>query len=140
MFVQELKHLTSLCTRKELRKFGITLGVFFALVTALLVWRESALVLHFAVVSGLFLVVGLTIPMALKPVYLVWMGFATIMGFFMTRVILVLVYGLAFIPAGVIARLLGKDLLKERFDPQAASYWVKRERRPFVPEAAEKQY
>jgi hypothetical protein len=37
------------------------------------------------------------------------------------------VYFLTVLPTGLIMRVLGKDLLKKKFDRDANSYWIKRE-------------
>lgn len=37
-----------------------------------------------------------------------------------------LVYAVAFVPLGLLLRLVGKDPLHRQFDAAAASYWVKR--------------
>ena len=140
MLAQELKALSGRANNHELRKFGKTLGIFFALVAAFLFWKESDFAQLFAIVAAIFLILAFIGPLVLKPVYLLWMGFATIMGFFMTRVILLLLYSIVFVPAGLAIRLLGKDPLNQRIDPGATSYWIMRERKAFVPESAEKQY
>ena len=40
-----------------------------------------------------------------------------------------LLYYLTFTPTGIIMRFLGKDLLNEKIDRTADSYWIKRETR-----------
>jgi hypothetical protein len=68
------------------------------------------------------------------------MSFAVVMGFVMTRVILtILFYGL-FTPASLVSKLLGKDLLDERWDKKAETYWVKRPATPFDPRSAENMF
>ena len=62
------------------------------------------------------------------------------LGWFMTRVILGLVFLLVFSPAGLIMRLLGRDPLKLRFDRRAASYWESRAEQDRSPERMERMF
>jgi hypothetical protein len=45
----------------------------------------------------------------------------------MTRVLLIIVFYIGITPVALIARLSGKRFLKLEFDPDAESYWEKRE-------------
>jgi len=76
----------------------------------------------------------------LGPVERVWMKLAGYLGWFMTRVILGLVFLLVFTPAGLIMRVLGKDPLKLRFDRRAASYWELRKDQDRSPERMERMF
>ena len=87
-----------------------------------------------------FLFFGLVFPLILKPIYILWMSFAVVMGFIVSHIILSLIFGLVFTPAGLLIRLLRKDPLDEKINPQAESYWIKRERKPFDPHTIERQY
>jgi hypothetical protein len=43
-------------------------------------------------------------------------------------------------PLGLLLRLRGKDLLDEKMDRKAASYWIKRERKAFDPKRLERMF
>ena len=62
----------------------------------------------------------------LKPFYLIWMIFAAILGWVMTRVILCLVFYLILTPIGLITRLLGEDFLNLKRG-NFGSYWNNRD-------------
>ncbi len=66
-------------------------------------------------------------PPSLKPVYDKWMGAAHFIGFIISNVILSILYIIAFVPAGIVIRLLQKDLLNQKIDHKASSYWIIRE-------------
>ena len=115
---------------KELRRFGITLGIPFSLLAALSAWRgHTILPTVFAGLAAILGVLTLLAPRYLGPVHKVWMGAANALGWFNTRLLLSLVYFLVMTPTGVVMRLLGRDpmdrRLKDRF-----SYWVERSRHP----------
>lgn len=140
MIKQEMQLLKERCNRKELRKFALTIAAVLGLISGVLFWKESTLTSYFFYPAALLLVSGLVLPMALKPLYIGWMSFAVVMGFFMTRVILSLLFIIVFAPAGLVIRLLGKDPMQQKIEKQRASYWIPRPQRKFVPQNMENQY
>lgn len=138
MLREELKSLKS--DKIELRKFGITVGVVLLLIAGFLFWKERASFSWFAAIGGALIVLGLIAPVVLKPVHRVWMTFAVVMGFIMTRVILTVLYYGLFTPVALMLKLLGKDLLEEKWDKTATSYWVKRKPASFDPAAVERMF
>ena len=119
--IEEIKNIKS--EKSDLRKFGITIGLFLMILAGVLFWRgrESFEIL---LISGLALcLLGLTIPVILKPVYWIWMVFATILGWIMTRVILSLLFYLVITPIGVFSRLSGNRFLDLKWDKSKSTYW-----------------
>lgn len=138
MLRAELKALTG--THAELRKFGYTIGVVLVLVAVFLFWKQKPIALYFAGVGAGFITFGIILPIILKPLYYFWMALAVLMGFVMTRVILTLLYFGMFTPIAWLTKLLGKDLLDERWDKNAETYWRKRPNVPFDPKSAEHMF
>ena len=140
MLKEEIKVVRSISDKKELKKFGYVIGVFLGLLALLLFWKDKSSAIYFAYISGSILFLGIVYPIALKPLYISWMSFAVVLGFFMTRLILSLLFILVFTPAGIAIRLLGKDPLDQKIEKQKSSYWIKRDRKPYNPDSTEKQY
>ena len=79
-------------------------------------------------------------PLLLKPVYLGWMTIAVTMGYFVTRIILsVLFYGV-FTIIGAIARLFNKDMLDQNYEANAETYWKKHEKPQDPKQHLERQF
>jgi len=114
-------------TKKELRKFGLTIGIVLMALGGLLLWKGKASSVYFLSIGGIFILWGLIIPVALRPVEYAWMKFARGLGFVMNHVILTIAFYLVFTPAGLIIRIAGKDSLNRKFDKQAKTYWIKTE-------------
>lgn len=112
---------------KALRQFGLVVGGVFVGIATVIAWRRGwevgPLVLGLGGPGVVLVLLGLVAPAALRPVYLVWMGLAVVLGFVMTRVLLTAVFVLMMVPIGLVLRLAGKDLLDRRLDPAATSYW-----------------
>lgn len=138
MIRAELQAIKS--TRNELRKFGFTMSVVLVLVAAFLFWKQKPSTYYFLYVGLAFGALGFILPQLLRPVYYFWMALAVLLGFVMTRVILTLLYFGLFTPIAVLVRLLGKDLLEERWNKNAETYWSKRPSAPFDPKSAENMF
>lgn len=138
MLLEEIKSIKA--TTKEVRKFGVTIGILLLVIAAWLFWKQRPSFPYFAYAGGGLVLAGLILPVLLKPIYKVWMSFAVVMGFVMTRVILTVIYFGMFTPMALAAKLLGKDLLDERLDKNAGTYWVKRPTTTYDPKSAENMF
>ena len=128
-------------SRKDLRVFGIGLGVILGLVTGVLFWkgRTGVVLLIPGALSILFAVTGILAPGAINPVYRLWMPVARAVGWFNTRLILMLVYFLVLTPMGIILRLFGWDPLRLK-NRETESYWIVKDTDPVDRERYLKQF
>ncbi|GJM45513.1 MAG: hypothetical protein DHS20C21_23550 [Gemmatimonadota bacterium] len=127
--------------RRELRNFGLSLGVVCLIWAGVLYWRDHlGAVKWLLAASPVLMALGLLAPIALYPLHRVWMPVAKGIARLLTWLLLTLAFYLVFTPYGVIARLLGKDLLDRKLDPQRPSYWIPRNDGPFDPDRMKKQY
>jgi len=125
MIIEEIRKIdSSVC---ELRKFAFVMGIPLALIGGFLLWRQKDYYWYFFAASPLFVLAGLLVPVLLKPIHMGWMTFSIVMGWFMTRVILFVLFFLILTPTALLLRLLGKDLLNMKFDRNSSqSYWLAR--------------
>ena len=136
--LEEIKNIKS--EKSDLRKFGITIGVILLIIAGFLFWKEKEsfqILLTFGIT---LCILGIAIPFILKPIYWVWMIFATILGWIMTRVILSLLFYIIFTPIGLIPRFFGKQFLELRWDKSKESYWNYRTNEHLKKENYEKQF
>ena len=127
-------------SRKDLRRFGIMMALVLAFVGGVLHWRGHGIFILFYVLASLFLLIGVFGPVILRPIHKVWMSLALVLGWFTTRIILILVFYLVFTPVGLVGRMFGKDFLDERIDKTAPSYWHIRKDTKSGPERFETQF
>jgi len=118
--------------KQELRKFGLIFAGMFILIFGLLlpwIWDKSSPMWPW-IVAAVFIVTALLVPMALGPVYRLWMKIGHVLGWINTRIILGVMFFLIFAPVALVLRLLGKDMLRRRLDTAAASYRIASEQLP----------
>ena len=121
----EIKHIKT--GKKDYRSFGVTIGIILLLIAGLLFYKEKESFQTFLYIAGAFIGFGLIIPIILKPIYIVWMTFAVVLGWFMTRVILSLLFYVIITPIGLVLRIFGKDFLELKKQAVQGSYWNQRD-------------
>ncbi len=67
------------------------------------------------------------VPPLFRQVYRGWIAFSIILGYFVSRLLLTLLYFLVITPTGLIMRLVGKDPMERRIDKSAETYWISRD-------------
>jgi hypothetical protein len=124
MLKEEFKHIKE--TKKDLRKFGLTVGIVLAAIGTLLFYFEKSSAIYFIIIGGLLILLGILLPQLLNPINKVWMGLAIVLGFIMTRVILTTLFYLVITPIGFLAKIFGKKFMDLKYDRSAKTYWEKR--------------
>ncbi|MGB5287365.1 MAG: SxtJ family membrane protein [Ignavibacteriaceae bacterium] len=113
-------------TKKDLRKFGITVGGVLLAIGVLLFYFEKPSAIYFAVIGGLLILFGALFPKILKPLNRIWMSLAIILGFIMSRVILTILFYLVLTPIALLAKIVGKKFMVLKYDKSVQTYWEKR--------------
>jgi hypothetical protein len=128
--------------QKNLKVFGYGLAVILGIVAWRLVAKHiPGLWPTILSVTGMFLALMTFLDYQyLRPIYRHWMKIAGIIGIIVTTLILSAVFFLVFGIAGMILRLLRKDLLSQKIEPDKESYWIKRERAGFKRERYTQQF
>ncbi len=124
---------------KDIRSFGFTIGVILIIVSSILFYYNNLLFKDFLIIAAFFIILGAIVPLLLKPIYLIWMTFAAIIGWVMTRVILSVVFYFIITPIGILTRILGKDFLALK-KVKSDSYWNSRDSDYETNQDYEKQY
>mgnify|MGYP001806346441 CR=1 FL=1 len=109
------------------RSFGIVFAVVFAIVGS---WplKDGGDIRPWALALAIvFLIAALAAPRVLKPLNLLWFRFGLLPHKIMTPLIMGLLFFLTVTPVGLLMRATGKDPMRLRRDPAAASYWIVRD-------------
>ena len=103
--------------RKGLREFAlVTSGVVVGLFGLLLPWLFGFGWPRWPwILAAVLSLMGLVVPMALQPVYKLWMRFGLILSKITTPIIMGLVFFLVITPTGWIRRLVASDPMARKF-------------------------
>ncbi len=136
--IEDIKNIKS--GKKELREFGVTIGAVLIALGGIAIWRGKGAAIYFVSFGTVFVVLGLYFPAVLKPLQKVWMSAAAVIGFFMSRFILGIIFYLVITPISMIMKMTGKDILDERIDQTKISYWSQRSQTDKTKESYENQF
>jgi len=125
---------------KAIRDFGILIGFILLIIAGILLFKERESYELMILLGIAFISLGLGMPIILKPFYSIWMYFAVVMGWFMTRLILGLLFYIIVSPIGLISRLFGKRFLELRNNLLISSYWKYKNNQRTSKEDFEKQF
>lgn len=109
-------------TKTKYKEFGIVVG---GVLVGFGIWfwfREKTYYIVPLTVGGILMGIGLIKPMLLRIIYVLWMILAAIMGFFMSRLLLSLLFFLALTPITLMAKISGKQFLNLK-KTSGESYW-----------------
>lgn len=125
---------------KELRSFAFILSCVLGFLGGLVLWRKGEMGYLLWVIGMVILSLGLLKPRVLGPIHKGWVNISFVMGFFMTHLILALVYYLIFTPMALVMRALGKDPLRLKHNGNAQSYWIERRETQSTRESYERMF
>ena len=118
---------------RELRQFA---GIWLPLFCLVIGWIIQTLTetwtpaFYLWGVCAVVSVAGLVEPRIIKPVFVGLMYAVFPIGFVLSYVILAIVYYLVLTPVGLIMRVVGYDPMDRKLEPDADTYWIKRDAAP----------
>ena len=122
------------------RSFGLVMAAAFAVVTLLNAWHAGRLWPWTGGLAALFLAAGLLRPSLLHPLNLIWLRFGLLLHRVVNPIVMALVFYGTVLPTGLVMRMLGKDLLRLKRQPDADSYWIVRQPPGPSPETMKDQF
>ena len=81
-----------------------------------------------AIISSVFLILGLMKSKLLTPLNILWFKFGMILGAIIAPIVMGVVFFLVITPIGLTMRIMGKDLLRKKYDKKKETYWIKRDK------------
>ena len=110
------------------RNFGIVFFIVFLVVSLWPLTYGEPIRIWSAIISLVFLILGLMNSKLLTPLNQLWFKFGIILGAIIAPIVMGVVFFLVITPIGFIMRIMGKDLLKKRYDKKKETYWIKRDK------------
>lgn len=103
-------------------------GLVFAAIALIVayLWRLDTEVLTWALaIATAFAVVSLLAPSLLRPLNIAWMKFALLLSKVMNPIVMLILFAIAIVPAGLLMQI-GYDPLRRKRDKTQKSYWIER--------------
>jgi hypothetical protein len=108
------------------KSFALVMATAFA-IFGLITWlKHGTISLIWTSLVAFFIFAAFLFPLKLRPLNILWMKFGLFLGKVMTPVVMGLVFFFVVTPIALFMRALGKDLLNQKLDPAAVSYWIQR--------------
>jgi hypothetical protein len=108
------------------KSFGIVFSILFLIVALYPLINYEGLRIWALLASIIFFFLAFIVPKVLVFPNKLWFKFGLILGSIVAPIVMAFVYFFTVLPTGLIMRLLGKDLLKQKLDKNAKSYWIER--------------
>jgi len=108
------------------KSFGVVFSIVFLMVGLYPIINSEGIHAWALFVSAVFLFLAFLAPNTLSIPNKLWFKLGILLGSIIAPIVMALVYFLTVLPTGVVLRLLGKDLLKQKLDKNTKSYWIER--------------
>ena len=110
--------------------FGI---VFFVVFLVIAFWSfrgdlQQIKIIPF-IISICFLILGLLNSKVLTPLNKLWFKFGLLLGAIIAPIVMGFIFFLVVTPIAFIMKLIGKDMLKRKYNKLSKTYWIKREKK-----------
>lgn len=120
-------HLDRNPSEKKLRQFGNVAPIMLLLIACILRWRFDLPAPAMATLCAVGILIFLTSKQSAKlvrPVYLLLVLIGFPIGWVISHLIMLLFYYLIITPIALFFRLIGRDALQRRWNPESESYWT----------------
>ena len=108
------------------RSFGIVFFIVFLLIALYPITYSEDIRIWSLIVSFIFLILGLLNSKILTPLNKLWFKFGVILGKIISPIIMGIIFFLVVTPIGLIIKVLGKDLLRLKYNKKNNTYWIEK--------------
>ena len=106
------------------RSFGIVFAIVFLLIALFPLLGDGGVRLWSAGVAAVFGGLAFLAPELLAPLNTLWFKFGMLLSKIMSPIVMGILFFVTVTPTGLIMRARGKDLLRQKLDPDAETYWI----------------
>jgi len=108
------------------RNFGIVFFFIFLIISLWPLTYDGQIRIWSLIISLIFLVLGLINSKLLWPLNYIWFKFGLLLGAIVAPIVMGFVFFIVVTPISFFIKLLDKDLLKNRFEKNTKTYWIKK--------------
>ena len=107
------------------RSFGIVFFIVFLFIALYPLTYSGEIRIWSAIISIIFLVLGLLNSKILAPLNKLWFKFGVLLGKIISPIIMGIIFFLVVTPIGLTMRIFGKDVLNLKYNKNK-SYWIEK--------------
>lgn len=122
------------------RSFGLVFAGFFSLLGVFSLLGGGHRWPYWFAVAVAFVVLAFAAPRILAPLNRLWTKFGLLLHMIVSPLILGLLYYVFITPVGFLMRMSGTDPLRLRYEPEAESYWIRRDPPGPAPDTFKNQF
>ncbi len=108
------------------KSFGVLFSLVFLIISIYPLIASKYINIWALIVSIGFLLLAYLAPKVLIFPNKLWFKFGLLLGSIIAPIVMAIIYFITVVPTGIVMRLLGKDLLNQKLDINAKSYWIER--------------
>ena len=108
------------------RSFGIVFFIVFLFIALYPITYSEDIRIWSLIISFIFIILGLLNSKILTPLNKLWFKFGVILGKIISPIIMGIIFFLVVTPIGLIMKVLGKDLLRLKYNKKDNTYWIKK--------------
>ena len=108
------------------RSFGIVFFAVFLFIALYPITYSEDIRIWSLIISFIFIILGLLNSKILTPLNKLWFKFGVILGKIISPIIMGIIFFLVVTPIGLIMKVLGKDLLRLKYNKKDNTYWIEK--------------
>jgi hypothetical protein len=108
------------------RSFGIVFFIVFLFISLYPITYSEDIRIWSLIISFIFIILGLLNSKILTPLNKLWFKFGVILGKIISPIIMGIIFFLVVTPIGLIMKVLGKDLLRLKYNKKDNTYWIEK--------------
>ena len=106
------------------RGFGIVFAIVFLIIALFPLLGDGGVRLWSVGVAAVFGGLAFLAPKFLAPLNRLWFRFGMLLSRIVSPIVMGILFFVTVTPTGLIMRARGKDLLRQKLDPDAETYWI----------------
>lgn len=111
---------------KRLRKFGFSFGLGLNILGCIMFYRHKEHFIWFSGSGSIAIILAILCPAILLPLKKLLDKLIFLISWLASAISMLIAFYLIFAPIAILLRIFGKDLLNQKIDKKASSYWIKR--------------
>ena len=110
------------------RSFGLVFFIVFLIIGLWPLAHDGSVRFWSLIIASIFLFLGILNSKILTPLNVLWSKFGELLGIVIAPIVMAIIFFLVVTPTGLIMKMFGKDLLRNKFQINNESYWIKKEK------------